>query len=178
MGAQQEQTGKLSQAELAFIERAGQHYEKTYGIARIGGRILGLLMIAAAPLTSEEIGGALTVSHGSISTNLRMLSALGLAEMVTLPGDRRDYYRFSPVAWDEILSKRMKCIRELNDLACVGLDGLKLQGPVRQRFELMAAWIEIVARKYEEMLMEWKEYTGQSKGQLPANEASLHDQAT
>lgn len=178
MGAQLERTGKLSQAELAFIELNGQHYEKTYGIARIGGRILGLLMIAAAPITSEEIGATLKVSHGSISTNLRLLAVLGLIEKVTLPADRCDYYRFSPTAWDEILSKRMKCIHELRDLAYLGLDELKPQGAVRQRFEQMATWIEIADRKYEEMLAEWKEYTDQSKGQQLANRESLQNEGT
>lgn len=178
MGAQMERTGKLSQAELAFIERNGQHYEKTYGIARIGGRILGLLMIAAAPMTGEEIGAALKVSHGSISTNLRLLAALGLVEKVTMPADRCDYYRFSPTAWDEILSKRMKCIYELRDLAYVGLDGLKPQGAVRQRFEQMAIWIEIAARKYEEMLAEWKEYTSQSTEQQFDNGESQQNEET
>ena len=95
-----------------------------------------------------------------------------------MPADRCDYYRFSPGAWDEILSKRMKCIYELRDLAYLGLDGLKPQDVVRERFEQMAAWIEIAARKYEEMLAEWKEYTDQSKGQEAALEGSLQVEGT
>ena len=73
MRAPSERSNQLSEKELAFIEKNGQHYEKTYGIARIGGRILGLLMIMDRPQPIEGIGRTLGVSHGSISANLNWL---------------------------------------------------------------------------------------------------------
>lgn len=36
-----------------FIENMGLHYEK-YGVARIGGRILGLLMLTRAPFRRKR----------------------------------------------------------------------------------------------------------------------------
>jgi len=158
MRAQSERSNGLSEKELAFIEKNGQHYEKTYGIARIGGRILGLLMIKANPITIEEIGTTLGASHGSISTNLRLLTVMGLVEKATYPGDRCDYYQFSSNAWDEILNKRLKCILELRDLADGALADLDSQGIVRRRFEEMAGWIDLVEGKYREMLAEWGIY--------------------
>src|SRR5439155_617535 len=84
--------GALSASALEFIEAVGLFFERL-GIARIGGRILGLLMLAERPLTLDEMAGLLLVSRASISTNARMSVAAGLVEHVSWPGDRRDYYR-------------------------------------------------------------------------------------
>ena len=86
----------LSSQEKAFIEKNGLHYEKTHDLPRIAGRIIGLLMVSAHPITINEIRKTLQFSHGSISTNLRLLGMMGLVEKVTFPGDRCDYYQFSP----------------------------------------------------------------------------------
>jgi DNA-binding transcriptional regulator GbsR (MarR family) len=167
MAAQSNRSHTLSEKELSFIEKNGQHYEKTYGIARIGGRILGLLMIQATPITIEEIGSTLGVSHGSISTNLRLLTLMGLVEKVTFPGDRCDYYQFSPDAWEEILNKRLKCILELRNLAYGALADLDPLGVVCQRFEEMASWADLAARKYHELLAEWKKFQEEMDKQSP-----------
>ena len=172
MAAQSQRFNGLNEKELAFIEKNGQHYKNTYGIARIGGRILGLLMIKARPITIEEIGTTLGVSHGSISTNLRVLTLMGLVEKVTLPSARCDYYQFSPDAWEEILNKRLKCILELRDLAYGALADLDAEGVVCQRFENMATWTDIADEKYHEMLEEWKKYKEIENKRSPADNAS------
>ena len=94
--------GALSASALEFIEAVGLFFERL-GIARIGGRILGLLMLAERPLTLDEMAGLLLVSRASISTNARMSVAAGLVEHVSRPGDRRDYYRFRAEAWEQRL---------------------------------------------------------------------------
>ena len=87
-----------------FIENMGLHYE-AYGVPRIGGRLLGLLMISNRPLAAEEMAETLQVSRSSVSTNLRTLLMAELVEKVSLPGDRVDYYVLSDLAWQ----KRSKC---------------------------------------------------------------------
>ncbi|MFN7035193.1 MAG: GbsR/MarR family transcriptional regulator, partial [Bellilinea sp.] len=74
-----------------FIENMGLHFEE-YGIPRIGGKILGLLLIASRPVSPEEMAELLQVSRSSISTNLRTLMMAGLADRVSVPGERSDYY--------------------------------------------------------------------------------------
>ena len=98
----QENNQVLSQ----FIENMGLHYE-AYNVPRIGGRILGLLMVNSNPLASEEMSEVLQVSRSSISTNLRTLQMAGLVEQVSVPGDRRDYFVFSEDAWLRILEMRL-----------------------------------------------------------------------
>ena len=146
----------LTLQQQAFIEKNGLYFEKTCGVPRIAGRIVGLLMIVPQPLTIKTIGETLIFSHGSISTNLRVLQLLGLVEKVTLTGDRCDYYRFSTHAWDEILTKRVENIRELRVLAVETLQDFKPEGLVLKRFEEMLAWVNLACLKYDEMVSEWR----------------------
>ncbi len=145
----------LSPQEQAFIEKNGLQYEKTYGLPRIAGRIVGLLMVSPKPISIQEIRKTLQFSHGSVSTNLRLLGMMSLVDKVTLPGDRCDYYQFSPAAWDEILKRRMENLHDLSNLAHQALEDLNPQGVVRDRFEEMLVWITLANQKYNEMVEEW-----------------------
>src|SRR5258707_3209499 len=86
---------RLSPALQEFVESMGVYFER-FALPRIGGRILGLLLIADRPLSLDDMASTLRVSRASISTNMRLLTASSLAEQVSFPGDRRDYYRFGP----------------------------------------------------------------------------------
>jgi DNA-binding transcriptional ArsR family regulator len=78
-----------------FIENMGLHYQH-YGLSRISGRILGLLLVTPQPISSEEMAEALQVSRSSVSTNLRTLLMTGLIEKVSLPGNRVDFFTLTP----------------------------------------------------------------------------------
>ena len=93
---------KLSLELTRFIENMGLYFENS-GIPRIGGRILGLLMIAHDPLSAEDIAKILKVSRASLSTNLRLLTSSGLVEKTSILHDRNTYYVFS----DASLEQRM-----------------------------------------------------------------------
>lgn len=94
--------GQLSPELHEFIESMGIYFEK-YALPRIGGRILGLLIVSDRELSLDDIASMLLVSRASVSTNIRLIIAIGLAELVTHPGDRRDYYRFAQNAWEQAL---------------------------------------------------------------------------
>ncbi|XXF76046.1 MarR family transcriptional regulator [Myxococcaceae bacterium GXIMD 01537] len=89
----------LSAGERRFVDALGSYSEHRGG-ARIGGRILGLLLLAGGPLSLGEIAQLLQVSPASVSTNVRDLIAAGCAELTSVPGDRRHYYVFSGSGWD------------------------------------------------------------------------------
>jgi DNA-binding transcriptional regulator GbsR (MarR family) len=89
----------LSAEEQRFIESMGLFFERQ-GVPRIGGRILGLLMLAEGPLALGEMAGLLRVSPASVSTNVRQLRASGTVEPASIPGDRRHYYVFNSAGWD------------------------------------------------------------------------------
>lgn len=151
-------TPELSQ----FIENMGLHFED-YDVPRIGGRILGLLLVSPRPISSEEMSEALQVSRSSVSTNLKTLSMTDMVEKVSLPGERVDYYVFAPEAWQQILEMRLAGILELKELAQQGLEGLEKDHPGRERIQEMMEWVDVVRRMMDKVTREW-----QSHREVPA----------
>lgn len=98
------------QAVESFIERMGLSAEAD-GLPRIAGRILGFFVIHGGPCSLSELAETLRVSRGSISTNARLLSGLGVIERVSRPGDRQDYYRLAPQPYARMLDGYIERIR-------------------------------------------------------------------
>lgn len=90
-----------------FVERMGLLLEHE-GLPRIAGRIFGYLLIHAGAFSLDELSERLQVSKGSVSTNARQLEMIGLVERVSEPGDRRDYYRMGPDAWERMLESAQR----------------------------------------------------------------------
>jgi DNA-binding transcriptional regulator GbsR (MarR family) len=130
----------LSPALREFVESMGVYFEK-YGLPRIGGRILGLLMVADHPLSLDDLARTLQVSRASISTNIRLITASSLAEQVSLPGDRRDYYRFGPDTWERALNAE--------------IDGIIMLRRIAERGLAAARSSESTAREHLEELLEF-----------------------
>jgi DNA-binding transcriptional regulator GbsR (MarR family) len=133
----------------------GLHFEE-YGVPRIGGRILGLLLASSRPASAEEIAEELETSRSSVSTNLRTLLMTRLADRVSLPGERSDYYIFSDEAWEAILEIRLDRIESLREMAEDGLHGMQGDHPARARLEEITAWTDMVAQAYERSIKEWQ----------------------
>lgn len=138
-----------------FIETMGLHFEDT-SLSRIGGRILGLLLVAPRPVSSEEMAEALQVSRSSISTNLKMLQMGGLVEKVAFPGERLDYYIFANQGWQRALEMRLAGFLELKELGEQGLAGLEPGHPARARVEEMVALVARVQQMLEQLTAEWQ----------------------
>jgi DNA-binding transcriptional regulator GbsR (MarR family) len=99
----------LTPEDHRFIEALGLHFENE-GIPRIGGRMIGLLMLADRPLSLGQIADLLKVSPASVSTNARMFHTRALFEEISLPGDRRHYFVFSKSAWEQQIQAAMKTL--------------------------------------------------------------------
>ena len=138
-----------------FIENMGLHYE-AYGVPRIGGRLLGLLMISHRPLAAEEMAETIQVSRSSVSTNLRTLQMAGLIDKVSLPGERYDYFVVSDTAWQSILEMRLEGITGLKELAETGLEGLEEEHPAHRRLVEMKDWADMVEESYRKMIDSWQ----------------------
>jgi DNA-binding transcriptional regulator GbsR (MarR family) len=68
------------------------------------------LLISEQPLVSMgELVETLQASKSSISSMARLLMQIELIELVSLPGERRDYYRIHPDAWT--IRSRTACAR-------------------------------------------------------------------
>ena len=90
----------------AFIERTGLILE-TDGLPRSDGRLFGMLLLSPDPLSLDDLAGRLQVSKASVSTNARLLEQRGVAERVSRPGDRRDYYQMAPDLFRRSMEQRL-----------------------------------------------------------------------
>ena len=140
-----------------FIENMGLHFED-YEVSRIGGRMIGLLMLATGPLSSEDMAEALQVSRSSISTNLKTLLSDDLVEKVSLPGDRVDYYVIEPDFWHKILEHRLTSLLTVREAAQEGLVGLEQNDPVRPQLEKIINSLNVVDEIVHRLRKEWQSH--------------------
>ncbi len=149
------QPPKLTPALSQFIENLARYFE-SYGIPRIGGRILGLLMVAREPLSAEDIASALKVSRASISTNLRFALNIGLAEKTSFPGDRITYYVFPESGLEGTLAIETQGLRYMKKLVQQGLKALPAEDQARSRMEGLEDWADFLIEVWDKALIEWR----------------------
>ena len=129
----------LAVATQHFIEEVSLTFEP-FGVPRIGGQIIGWLLIADPPQqTSGDLVAALGASKGSISTMTRFLIQVRLIERVRLPGQRRAYFQIRAAAWVELLEARMGGLTAIRRLAERGL-GVLADAPPAQRARLQTMY--------------------------------------
>jgi len=149
-------SGTISPEMRQFIESVGQYFER-YALPRIGGRILGLLLVAQRELSLDDIASTLQVSRASVSTNIRLILVIGLGELVTRPGDRRDYYRFSPHAWEQGLEADIEGTVALRRLAERGLAAAqKSESTAHQHLAELIEFCDFVLEDRRTSLVRWK----------------------
>lgn len=64
-----------------------------WGLPKGVGAIFGVLYLAPAPLSLDELVTQTGLTKGAISTNVRALTRMGLIHPVSRLGDRKDYYQ-------------------------------------------------------------------------------------
>lgn len=126
----------VSAEEERFIESMGLFFERQ-GVPRIGGRILGLLLLAETPLALGELAKLLRVSPASISTNIRQLQASGLVDPASIPGDRRHYFIFNSAGWDHRLELAISAMDALGQMCqdALAMPGLRNRHKLRETVE-------------------------------------------
>jgi DNA-binding transcriptional regulator GbsR (MarR family) len=164
-----ERDGSTDEGARRFIEAVGLFFEDA-GVPRIGGRLLGLLLLAERPLSLDEVARTLGVSRASVSTNSRILIYAGMIERVSLPGDRRDYYQFSARGWEGSVQADIKGTRTLVGImteALATLDPANVAG--RTRLRESVEFYSFVAEELTAMLERWRTRAAPSvNGAAPA----------
>ena len=150
-------SSQLQTEEKHFVEEVGLAFEQT-GMPRMAGRILGWLMISNPPHQSTgELNQALLASKGSISTMTRLLIQIGLIERLSLPGQRRDYFRIKVGAWHQLLTDSLIQITTFRQLVERGLELIEDKAHFnRQWLEEMRDMYAFFEREYPAMLERWE----------------------
>lgn len=148
----------LTTEQREFIESLGVYFGH-FGVARLVGRLMALLMLADRPLTLDDMAQALLVSRASISTNIRMALGVGFVVRVGIPGDRRDFYRFNENAWQTRSRQTLEASRASRVLAEHGLAALGADDPLaRERLEEMREYCDFMIAESLRMEERWVEH--------------------
>ena len=141
-----------------FVEEVGLYFERV-GLTRMEGRVIGWLLISDPPQQSMgDLVDALGASKSSISVALRTLVTLYLIEKVSVPGERRDYYKASSDMWNRSYRARIHQLTELSELAERGIDLLADEPPPqRRRLELMRDHNRFMEQEFPKLLARWDE---------------------
>lgn len=115
-----------------FVERLGLIWE-AQGLPRIAGRVVGYLMLQAEPLSLDQIATVLGVSKASVSNDARYLARMGLVELVTRRGDRRDYYVIAPDMPRRMTEQKLAEIERLSEALTDAAAAPSLAPTVRAR---------------------------------------------
>lgn len=141
-----------------YVEEFGLFAEQI-GLTRMAGRILGWLLICDPPhQTMHELVEALQTSKSSVSTTTRLLITFGMLERISLPGERRDYYRLVPHLWTTAMERSAQQFAGFRKMAERGLAILTDAEPGRrQRLQEMRALYTFIEREFPQILERWKE---------------------
>lgn len=141
----------------AFVERFGLMWERL-GANRSVGRTLAWLTVCDPPeQTADDIRKALRLSQASVSTAIRALEAIGLAERTSIPGERRLHYRIPQGAWQTTTRSRLREFDDFIDAAELGRHALEDRPAAnRARIEELFEWATWWRQRYGDLVEEWE----------------------
>ncbi len=146
----------LSVEAQAFVESMGVYFER-FALPRIGGRLLGLLLVADRPLSLDDLASILSVSRASVSTNMRLILAIGWADLVTQRGDRKDYYQFTHDAWERSILIDMESIQSLRQMAEHGAGVIESsENTARDHLDTLIEFCDMVLEERQTTLERWR----------------------
>ncbi len=146
-----------TKAELLYVEKIGRYFEQLT-LPRMAGRIFGCLLISDTPQVSMgKLVEVLQASKSSISSMTRLLIQIELVELVSLPGERRDYYRIAPNAWANSLRDRLAQAHVFRQLAEEGLALLAGSDANRRlRLEEMRSLYAFLEGEIPQLMERWQ----------------------
>jgi len=124
------------QAYRQFIEDAGDMLNE-HGMPHMAGRVIGSLLVCDPPHRSlDELAEDLSASRGSISMATQLLLRIGVIDKLSLPGERRHYYRVRPEVWLQQLAQKEEHIARHFRVLTEGLALLEGQ-PIEKKRRLL-----------------------------------------
>lgn len=114
----------ISPDELNFIEDMGLIIEHSGGSKTLG-RIFGYLLLADQPKPLDEIAKDLFFSKATASLTIRQGLLTSFFEKVSIPGNRKDFYKVDTKVWVNVMSRKINSLDHWERLINKGLDLLQ-----------------------------------------------------
>jgi DNA-binding transcriptional regulator GbsR (MarR family) len=150
---------KLPAAVQRFILHWGDMGDE-WGVNRSVSQIHGLLYLAEAPMTAEDIADALGMARSNVSNSIKELLAWNLIRRVPIMGDRRDHFEAETDIWE--VAARIAAGRKEREIdpalealrVCVtdAADDPTISAVASKRLKEMLVFTELVDRWYTQML--------------------------
>ncbi|SIL45184.1 transcriptional regulator TrmB [Mycobacteroides abscessus subsp. abscessus] len=130
----------------------------THGMQRMTARVLTALLFTEQPtMTSSELAEQLQASSGAISTSIRMLTSVGLAERVPVPASRRDHYRLRDNAWAVLFTNQNAVLSAMQEAAAAGIAGTQTDSLARARLTQMRDFYAFLLGEIPTLLERWRQ---------------------
>jgi DNA-binding transcriptional regulator GbsR (MarR family) len=156
-----------SAAEEELIQEFGNLYE-TYGLKRLEGLIVGLLLTQEEPVSLDGMVDLLEHSKGPISVAVRRLDDIGLIKKVNGPVNRRNYYVAHPDLFYNNFKFNMATVRKNREIAERFLERIEEGGEGRaktiENLKHMRLFYRHMEKFYQDFSEKWKEVKRQHLG--------------
>ena len=158
---------ELNEIRDIAVEDFGKAYNN-WGLSKLKGRIVGLLLFNQMPLSLDDIANELHVTKGSVSTIARQLEEVGLIRKVWVKGDRKDYYEIVSDVFSTTSEHNLKLLKDnvliaqkyINFLSRT-LDSASPEGKLElevylDRMTEMQEFYTMLVDMFERFIREWK----------------------
>lgn len=134
---------------MQWVERVATFCVEEWGLPPITGRVLGLLMICdPAEQSAGDIADTIRASRASLTSNMRLLTTIGLVRKVRRPGDRTTYYRIEDDAWYRVVQRKLDSLGAFGDIADEGFSLAGADGSERIRAaQESLTWLQDIAAR-------------------------------
>lgn len=155
---------QLEEQRIELVEKIGVFLEK-YGYQPIPARIIGLLMVTEKPyLTFDEITDNLKVSKSAVSIGLNLLLGTQQIDYITLPGDRKRYFKSRIGEWRQIVTG---LIGFANAIRTLLLEIIQLQQDSEREdiksLKEVVKLIDLLEKEVPRIVMDWDARQRQEK---------------
>lgn len=100
-----------------LIQRFGDAY-KAFGLSKLMGHIIALLLFSSGPLSLDEITNQLRRSKGPVSQIVRKLREKNLIRKAWVPeNNRKDYYELEPEVFEHAFRNNLELIKNNTRIA-------------------------------------------------------------
>ena len=138
-----------------FIEKFGLLIEDE-GLPRIAGRIMGYLLLSKKPSQAAELAAELMVSHGSVSTNTRLLERLNVIQRVAVAGERAAAYQITQDPYGSLLIGQLTRMRRMHSMISEAREEIPgVMDVGRERLGMMARFYSLAIEMTQELLGHW-----------------------
>jgi len=150
----------LTATQKQFIEEMGNLYAM-YGLSRLNGMLIGLLLSCEEALSLDEISAHLNRSKGLISQATRRLNTTGYIKKIEGPESRKDYYIADYDIFINVFHFNMTTVRKNLSIADQFLHLVKPDGKASARWkenlEVMEFFYTNMNEFYEGFDTRWSE---------------------